>query len=48
MVSGPVTREGGGGGLVAVADLDGDADGLGGFGDGDPVEAIGAERVESS
>ncbi len=33
--------ERGGGGLVAVADLDGHADGLGGLGDGDPVEAVG-------
>jgi len=31
------------GGFVAVADFDGYADGLGGFGDGDPIEAVGAE-----
>jgi hypothetical protein len=35
--------EGGHGGLVAMADLDADADGLGELGDGDPVEAVGAE-----
>ena len=35
--------EGCGGGLVAVADLDGHADWLSGFGDGDPVEAVGGE-----
>ncbi len=28
---------------MAVADLDGDADGLGGLGDGDPVQAVGRE-----
>ena len=28
---------------MAVADFDGHADGLGGFGDGDPVEAVGGE-----
>ena len=30
-------------GLVAVADLDADADGFGELGDGDPVEAVGEE-----
>jgi hypothetical protein len=40
----PDDAEGCGGWLVAVADLDSHADGLCGFGDGDPIEAVGGER----